>query len=195
MLVLMAGAGDVCAQSSWTPFTAIYRMTNEQRRPDGNSTVVEEQRGRYYRSSNGSDLKLVDRFAGTVDDGPLRGTLRDAKSQATFDLDFTAHLATLTQRWGTGGRRRLHTPANAGATEIVNGVTCVDVPMRGPLIKVGKGCLSLALDLIVKLDWETVPNPDGTWHHIVEQYSNIQIGKEPDLGLFAIPTGFRLVER
>lgn len=175
------------------PFTAVYHMVNEEHQADGSVKIVEERWGRYYRTSAGSDLMTVNPEGAGLDAAPYRGTLRDASRAATFDLNYTTRIAVMMQKWPNATPPRLHFPANAGAAETVNGVECVTVPMRGPYIKSGTGCLSTDLNLIVRTDYVTKPDAGGTWKHVVEEYSQIQIGAEPPPGTVAIPAGFQLM--
>lgn len=190
LLVVLVLTCAVNIKAQYVPVVAKIRMTHEITIP-GQKAETHFQEGNFYRRSDGSILEEWT----VVDGDKTRGTggLADNKNNNIYQLNLVGRTAVFqhtpapTGAIGIAGPPQLPDPGSSVSREVVGGLSCAlsAVKASGSLqgALTGQICLSTQFNLTLKRDI-TSTSKSGRTDHTVYEMSEVQLYKEPDVGLF-----------
>jgi hypothetical protein len=177
--------------AQWVPLTAEIRQQEFRVNTDGSETRIHDRHGRFYRSSDGSQLQTIE---SSLDGKTATASLRDGVAGAMYELDYGAKRAVMTGRLqGPIPHHSGWTPLAGAETAEVSGLNCVRVPDTSPNVLSSNVWFSPEHEMIVR--YEVVRRgANGVVYRNIREIFNISLGREPDTALLHVPAGFTIQE-
>ena len=180
----------ISVQAQWMPVIANQKEITYWTDENGSEVVLQERRGTYQRSSNGSVMKKWTPYiVNGQETGSGSAVFIDASSGSSYLILHGAQTARLMQQSSVPllPRHPNLAPEDTVGQSVVNGVACVGLKVwvNGQPTD-GVDWVSVTYDLHVKSE---VTLPSG--QRIVNELYDIQF-TEPDPSIFAIPENYTL---
>ena len=192
------GASSTYGQ--FTPVTAAIKQTEEWS-VDGKVTKTVVQEGTYWRTSAGSTLVRWSKLNGDPGAASVAwGDLWDNSTAISYRIDF---------KYGKAyEHNKGHGPVQAGSfrtnetlsapEDFVDGARCRVLPVKmelsGQLQEVGKFCISLEYDMVLRQEITHPLRTQGQTFHKVVEISGVRAGAEPDPKMFDLQHTYSLLQ-
>ena len=191
-VAVLLGSVGLFAQT--IPVRAKVRTTNEII-VDGKIVKTTVGGGFFYRASNGSTIRQLRKVGANGDLGDVVvADLTDKEHDISYRLNYGDHHALVTPSFMLNILTTSpgdNPPPGGFAQDAVEGISCVKIPVRRkvqdkPPAEVGFACVARGSnDLELKRDvTEPIETAPGRFVHSTSVLYDIQLGAEPDPGLF-----------